>query len=76
MSDESIFKIKRNLSDAGCSDCLIEQFLELEQTHQRNEQYRLLSLHRLSLLENLHRDQYMIDCLDYMVYSMQKDDKK
>lgn len=74
--DEYIFKIRRNLSDAGCDAPLIEHFLELMQNQKRKEQYRLLSQHRASLLEKLHQDQYKIDCLDHMIYTMRKEDKK
>ena len=75
-ADARIFKIRRNLSDAGCDASLITQFLELEQKQQRKEQYRLLSRHRASLLDQLHQEQYKIDCLDYMVYTMEQEDKK
>ena len=75
-TDDQIFKIQRNLSDAGCDASLIEQFLLLEKRQDRREQYRLLSRHRASLLEELHQEQYKIDCLDYMVYAMQKKDRK
>lgn len=75
ITENRIFKIRRNLSDAGCDVPFIEKFLLLEQNHRRKEQYRLLSQHRLSLLETLHRDQYKIDCLDYLVYAMEKEDK-
>ena len=47
LTDDQIFKIRRNLSDAGCGVPLIEKFLLLEQNHRREEQYRLLSQHRL-----------------------------
>ena len=57
LTDNQIFKIRRNLSDAGCDVPLIEEYLLLEQNHRRKEQYRLLSQHRLSLLEALHQDQ-------------------
>ena len=76
LTDDQIFKIRRNLSDAGCGVPLIEKFLLLEQNHRREEQYRLLSQHRLSLLEALHQDQYKIDCLDYLVYVMEKEEKE
>ncbi len=75
-TDECIFKIRRNQSDAGCDAPLIEHFLELMQNQKRKEQYRLLSQHRASLLEKLHQDQYKIDCLDHMIYTMRKEDKK
>ncbi len=74
--DECIFKIRRNLSDAGCDASLIEHFIELMQDQKCKEQYRLLSQHRASLLEKLHQDQYKIDCLDHMIYTMRKEDKK
>ena len=70
-----IFKIRRNLSDAGCDESQIEHFLKMEQQKDRQAQYRLLSQHRASILEELHQEQYKIDCLDYMVYTMQKEEK-
>lgn len=73
---ERIFKIRRNLSDAGCDGPLIEEFLMLEQKQRRKEQYQLLARHKFSLLEKLHLEQYQIDCLDYLVYSMEEEDKK
>ncbi len=74
MQNECAFKIRRNLADAGCGERFIQQFLVLEQQRKRKEQYRLLSRHRSLLLEQLHHEQYKIDCLDFMVYSMQKED--
>ena len=71
---DKIFKIKRNLSDAGCEAALIEYFLELAKCHKRNEQYWLLSGHRADLLDKLHEIQYKIDCVDYMIYTMKKED--
>lgn len=74
--DDRIFKIKRNLSDAGCDAVQIAQFLELESKQKREAQYRLLNRHKACLLSKLHQDQYKIDCLDHMVYTMQKEDKE
>ena len=73
-TNDRIFKIQRNLSDAGCDDAQIAHFLELEQKQRCTEHYRLLSKHRAALLEALHRDQYKIDCLDHMVYVMGQED--
>ena len=53
-TEEQIFRIRRNLSDAGCDEPLIEQFLELEEHQKRTEQYRLLSGHKRILLQKLH----------------------
>lgn len=76
LTDDRIFKIRRNLSDAGCDSSLIEKFLCLEQDQNRKEQYRLLSRYKASLLEELHQEQYKIDCLDHMVYTMEKEDEE
>lgn len=73
---ERIFKIRRNLTDAGCEAAFIEEFLELEKGKKRREQYCLLSRHKASLLEELHQNQYKINCLDYLVYVMEKEEKE
>ena len=74
-AETDIFKMQRNLSDAGFAPSLIQKFLKLSQKKKRKEQYLLLAHHRAELLEELHHTQYKIDCLDYMVYAMKKEDK-
>lgn len=74
MTDSPDFRLRRNLADAGCDAAFIRRFLELEEGQRRKEQYRLLSRHRAALLEELHQEQYKIDCLDYLVYTMQRED--
>lgn len=74
MDEDRTFRIRRNLSDAGCSASQIVQFLELEEQRKRQEQYQMLSRQRALLLKELHQDQFRIDCLDYMVFTMQKED--
>ena len=65
-------RLRRNLEDAGCGDAMIRQFLQLQQEGKRQEQLRLLALHRESLLDRLHSSQHKIDCLDYLIYRMKK----
>jgi len=62
-----------NLKDAGCDETIIKNFLRLQKEGRRQEQYRLLSLYRVSLLEQLHVSQRRIDCLDYLLYAMKKE---
>lgn len=76
MRKEHVFKIKRNLTDAGCEPADIERFLVLEEKQKRKEQYSFLSKHKESLLSVLHQKQYQIDCLDFLVYTMEQADKK
>ena len=59
-----------NLKDAGCSDMLIEQFLNLLQIGTQKEWLRLLNEHRNSLLDSIHDNQKKLDCLDYLIFEM------
>ena len=61
-----------NLEDAGCDSQFMECFLALEQSGQYREQLKLLSNHRRQLLDRLHREERRIDCLDYLVYQLEK----
>ena len=61
-----------NLEDAGCGPEFAERFLALESAGQHREQLKLLSDHRRHLLDCLHREERRIDCLDYLVYQLEK----
>lgn len=65
-------RIIRNLQDAGCSDGMIQKYLQMQMDGRRQDQYRLLSMHRATLLNQIHDDQQMIDCLDYLIYTLKK----
>lgn len=60
----------RNLKDAGCAEADIRRFLQLGQEGKNREQLRLLTMHRATLLDQLHVSQRQIDCLDYLIYQM------
>ncbi len=60
----------RNLKDAGCNEETINKYFQLQEEGREKEQYRLLSQHRRSLLDKMHNSQNMIDCLDYLIYSL------
>ena len=61
-----------NLEDAGCDSSFVERFLALERSGQYRELLRLLSDHRRHLIDCLHREERRIDCLDYLVYQLEK----
>ncbi len=65
-------RLIRNLKDAGRDETTIKKYLWLQKESRRQDQYRLLSMQRAFLLDQVHVNQYMIDCLDYLVYSMKK----
>ncbi len=66
------YSLEQNLEDAGCSNEIVKQFMELEDRGEEEKQLLLLSDHRKSLLDQLHREEKRIDCLDYLVYRIQK----
>ena len=61
-----------NLADAGCDNEQIEQFMDLLKSGRKEAGLSLLAKHRRFLLDCYHADQKKIDCLDYLVYRMQK----
>lgn len=69
---DSVQAIIRNLTDAGCDDETITSFLSLEESGSTRKQMELLSAHRDHLLEKVHREEKRIDCLDYLVYQLEK----
>lgn len=64
--------VLQNLKDAGCSRETVEQFMRLEEEGRTEEQIMLLSRHRSKLLDRIHKEEKRIDCLDYLVYQIQK----
>ncbi len=68
-------RLLRNLRDAGCEEAMIQKYLQLQEEGNRREQFRLLAQHRNSLLDQVHDSQNRIDCLDYLVYTMKKEEK-
>ena len=74
LSEEEIFRLRRNLTDAGCDQEQIARFLELELACCRSEQYRMLARQKVALLRALHCVEYKIDCLDHLLYLMHKED--
>lgn len=73
MKDYSENAIIQNLVDAGCGQEFISEFMEDLRKDNISKDLKLLAAHRRSLLDNLHKEQKRIDCLDYLVYRMTKE---
>lgn len=69
---KSVQPVIRNLKDADCSRRDIDQFLALYQAGRTQEQLALLALHRQKLLDKVHAEEKRINCLDYLVYQIRK----
>ena len=65
-----------NLKDAGCDPDMIRRCEALAQSEKQGELMQILSLHRRTLLDAVHENERRIDCLDYLVYQLEKQSKK
>ena len=64
--------LHQNLIDAGCREDLIETCMELAKANRWKSILPMLSKQRINLLDSVHDGQKQIDCLDYLVYSINK----
>ena len=75
-SDKERERTIQNMKDAGCSEDTINSFLLCYQTNDVNGELQILSYHRKNLLDKIHERQKEIDCLDYLVYQIEKSVKQ
>jgi len=62
----------QNLKDAGCDRKVIECFMECMARDDFNGQLRLMKEQRKCLLDRVHKNEKQIDCLDYLVYQIDR----
>ena len=68
--------IRQNLKDAGCCREQIDALLKEIKKGNVNQGLKTLSEHRCCLLDTLHKEQRCIDCLDYLVYRIKKENDR
>lgn len=68
--------IEKNLIDIGCDSQEINQFFECYDSGDRKNMYYLLRKQRCLILEDVHKEQRKIDCLDYLLYVLKKEEKR
>lgn len=64
--------LHQNLADAGCSEALIEICMEFAMGNKWERILPLLAKQRTDLLNSVHDGQKQIDCLDFLVYRINK----
>ena len=64
--------LRQNLVDAGCGPDIVRQCMALARKQDRDGLIRVLFRHRRALLDTLHQSEKQIDCLDYLVYVLEK----
>ncbi len=69
-------EITENLKDVGCNNKLIEEVIKLYDTGKKEKIKEILSVHRKEILDNEHKAQKQIDCLDFFLYQIEREDKK
>lgn len=65
----------QNLLDAGCDDATVKRCLLLFKEGKKSEMVPVLSDYRKKLLERVRKGQKQIDCLDYLVYRIKREEK-
>ncbi len=65
----------QNLKDAGCGSQIIEKVCKLYRNGQVQDAIKTLRKHRCSLMDSLHESQGMVDCLDFLVRRMEKEQR-
>lgn len=69
-------RLLQNLKDAGCNEETICQCMELTSAKDFAQAIRKLKQHKKQLLDSIHVSQKQIDCLDYLIYSIEKHSEK
>lgn len=64
--------LHQNLVDAGCSSEIVSQCAALAQQKKTVELLCVLSRHRRMLLDTVHQNEKRIDCLDYLIHKLEK----
>ena len=64
--------LRQNLLDAGCGSDTVQRCMDLVKKRENTELLRLLSRHRRELLDMVHQSEKRIDCLDYLIYQIEK----
>nr|WP_305147340.1 hypothetical protein [Butyricicoccus faecihominis] len=59
--------------DAGCDQEMVQRCAALAGEERTAEVLRILSRHRRTLLDTVHQREKQIDCLDYLVYKLKKE---
>ena len=64
--------LRQNLLDAGCDRATMEACIALAGECRTAELLRLLGTQKRALLKTVHESQKCIDCLDYLVYQIER----
>ncbi len=66
-------KLIQNLKDCGCDEAIIAGFMEKFDAGQKKEALAILARHRQDLLDQFHRCDGCIGCLDYLTNQIESE---
>lgn len=69
-------RILQNLLDAGCNQQTTDSCMACFHEGNKAKMLPALAEHRRELLGELHKEQKRIDCLDYLVYTIEKNERE
>ena len=73
MKNTAVERILINMSDAGCSGADIERVRSLYEAGLDDDIVRCLRRCRCDLIEELHRSQRKVDCMDHLIRAAEND---
>lgn len=62
----------QNLEDAGCNQEMIQKCMIYVQQQQKEKLLQTLNFYRRTLLDTVHVCHKKMDCLDYLIYQLEK----
>lgn len=68
--------LRQNLIDAGCDDTTVSECMTYAQKGEWEKIASLMAEQKKTLLKSVHSCQKQIDCLDFLVFKIQKEGKK
>ncbi len=68
-------EVIQNLRDAGCGPDIISRFMEYLDKNDFSAPLRLMEEQRQRLLSKVHDEEKRIECLDYLVYQIRRNNK-
>lgn len=72
MESDETSRIRSTLCDSGCNAVMTAKYLRLCEEGKKDEQLRLLAIHRVGLLNKIHGYQKKLDCLDFLIFSTKR----
>ncbi len=75
-ANDILAMLHENLVDAGCNQGDIECCMNMARNDKWNAMLPTLNSYRGQLLNNIHKEQSKLECLDYLIFKIGKEHNK